>query len=218
VAAEDAAAGPEDDAMIGSTLPRWWFSLLSTFSGLALLAGCERPAAPPQAPPDKTHTSGTTGWNPAIGAARVPGIDQATVHWYARDGRVIYVVWSDLAGGPGSAFGHGVTATPGQVRQDARLLASDGRHLDLQYERGPEEGVEVVRCGGGRHPLSHGRFLLVSGLDACARVVQVPLDSALADLLTDPAQSEDSLRASLRAYARRNPDLSSYFAGRAAPM
>lgn len=214
---ETGAAGPERGAMIGSSLPKWWFSLLSTFSGLALFAGYERPAALPAPPRDRTHTTGTTGWNSARTPAPTPGVDQATVHWYARDGRVVYVIWSDLPGGPGSGFGHGVTATPGGVRQDAGLVASDGQRLQVRYERGTGHGTESVRCGAARYALADGRLLLMTGSEAGLRAVQRPLDAALAALLTDPAPSEDSLRASLRAYAGRSPDLRRVFSGRAAP-
>jgi hypothetical protein len=202
--------------MIRSSLPRWWFSLLSTISGIALMAGLDRPAAPPAAPADKHHTSGTTGWNVARRPAATPGIDQATVHWYARDGRVVYVVWTDLPGGPRGAFGHGVTAKPGRARQGASLQSIDGRQFDLLYERAREDGVEVVRCMQGRYPLDRGRLLLVTALGQDPRVTQLPLDSALADLLADPAQSEDGLRAGLRAYGLRSPDVRRHFTSRAA--
>jgi hypothetical protein len=202
--------------MIGSSLPRWWFSTLTTVSGLVLLAGGDRPAAPPEAPADRSHTTGTTGWNAARTTTRGAGIEQATVHWYARNGRLVYVVWSDLPGGPGSAFGSGVEATRSRVRQDAQLLASDGHRLRLLYEYVPLAGVENVSCGDSRHRLADGRLLLVTGPTEAAGVAQLALDATLADILMDCVQTEDGRRAALRAYARDNADIRCYFSGRGA--
>jgi hypothetical protein len=199
--------------MIRSSLPRWWFSTVTTFSGLVLFAGGDGPAALPETPVDRSHTTGTTGWNAASATTRTPGIEQATVHWYARDGRLVYVVWSDLPGGPGSAFGSGVEATRSRVRQDAQLRASDGHRLELLYEYVPKDGVESVSRGVARYPLADGRLLLVRGPAESAGVVQLALDATLADILLDPVQTEDGRRATLRAYARRHPELRDFFSG-----
>jgi hypothetical protein len=199
--------------MIGSSLPRWWFSTVTTFSGLVLFAGFDRPAASGESPPDKSHTTGATGWNAAPATTPAAGIEQAMVHWHARNGRLAYVVWSDLPGGPGSAFGSGVEATRSRVRQDAKLSASDGERLELRYEYAPGKGVESVSCANSRHGLGAGRLLLVTGPERNRSVVQLPLDAALADILMDPDQTEDGLRATLRAYARSNPSFRDHFGG-----
>ena len=95
-------------------------------------------------------------------------------------------------------------------------MGSDGHHLDLFYDLAEEAGVEVVRCSEGRYPLDRGRLLLVTALGEDLWINQVPLDSALADLLTDPVQNEDSLRASLRTYGRRNAHVRTHFTSQAA--
>ena len=158
-----------------------------------------------------THSYGSVGWG-TPSEESVPGIDQAMISWFTKDGEVLYVVWTDLPGGGGSSAGSGGGSNREREHHTTTLDTSAGRQLQFEYHcnRDDPDAKGTVTIANLPFELRNGGLLIVS-VDEGTDVLQSDLDSTLVQLLTAKQQTRESLRTHLQEHAQDSYELKAHF-------
>jgi hypothetical protein len=129
-----------------------------------------------------------------VGEERVPGIDQASVHFGLCGGANALVIWSD----GGGSFGAGWDKSRNAVKYEGVFTARDGRKYRVEcFTADGKTGP--VTIDGQAFELRDGSFFLVAGRGPRAVVKQLRREL--------PAAETDSLRE----LAENDPEIKSFF-------
>lgn len=161
----------------------------------------------------ETHTYGHVGWN-ATGDASVRGIDQAMIRWYTRDGKLVYVVWTDLPGGGGTSGGSSGHSTQEREQHETTVDLSDSSQFQFSYVRDlTDKGAAgQLSIGDLTFDTGLGRLLLVSTQADRTKVKQLEIPSALVSILLTQGHTRESLQRELQQLVRQENELKNYFA------